>query len=248
MTDDHPIVTPKIYPLGMDALVIQFARTVSDAASAAVQFMTAKLQGNRHEGIVEIAPALASLLVRFDPNRVSRQTLNSWLTTLCADHDWSQLALPKSKRTWEIPVCFDGDAAPDLAEVADVIGCDPSKIIAEVLSAELRVLAIGFAPGQPYIGMLPEHWNIPRKSAITAEVPAGALVTAVRQLVLFANPSPTGWRQLGLTAFRPFDLSAQDPVALRAGDAMTFVQASQSDISALRDSENPFGGTSCKVH
>ena len=248
MTDDHPIVLPKIYPLGMDVLVIQFARTVSDAASAAVQFMTTKLQDDLHDGVVEIAPALASLLVRFDPNRVSRPVLDAWLTSQCANENWAQLVLPKPKRTWKIPVCFDGDAAPDLVEVADAVGCDPSKIIADVLSAELRVLAIGFAPGQPYIGMLPEQWNIPRKSEITAEVPAGALVTAVRQLVLFANPSPTGWRQLGLTAFRTFDLSAQDPIALRAGDAMTFVQASKSDISALQASENPFGGASCKVH
>lgn len=247
MTDHQPIVSPKIYPLGVDALIIQFARTVSESASAAVQFMTAKLQDEPHQGVIEIAPALASLLVRFDPAQVSRQGLNAWLTAQCSDHDWSQLGLPKPKRTWEIPVCFDGDAAPDLAEVADVIGTDASKIVEEVLCAELRVLAIGFAPGQPYVGMLPDHWNIPRKSEITAEVPAGALVTAVRQLVLFANPSPTGWRQLGLTAFRPFDLSAKDPIALRAGDAMTFVRASHSEIFALQASDNPFGGASCKV-
>ena len=38
---------------------------------------------------------------------------------------------------------------------------------------------------------------------LNAEVPAGALVTAVRQLVLFANPSPTGWRQIGMSALNP---------------------------------------------
>jgi inhibitor of KinA len=71
-------------------------------------------------------------------------------------------------------------------------------------SARLRVLAIGFAPGQPYLGELPERWALPRQTGLTPEVPEGAVTVAVRQVVLFANPSPTGWRWVGRTAFRCF--------------------------------------------
>ena len=87
---------------------------------------------------------------------------------------------------------------------------------------------------------------MPRTSTLTAEVPAGALVTAVRQLVLFANPSPTGWRQIGMSAFRPFTPETDTPILLRAGDAMQFSRASADDIARLQASEDPKGGAICQ--
>jgi allophanate hydrolase subunit 1 len=67
----------------------------------------------------------------------------------------------------------------------------------------VRVLAVGFAPGQPYLGPLGEEWNLPRLKALQ-QVPAGALVQAISQFVLFTGPAPTGWRHVGQTAFRCF--------------------------------------------
>ena len=37
--------------------------------------------------------------------------------------------------------------------------------------ARVRVTALGFAPGQPYLGELPEAWDIPRQQALTPKVP-----------------------------------------------------------------------------
>jgi 5-oxoprolinase (ATP-hydrolysing) subunit B len=50
----------------------------------------------------------------------------------------------------------------------------------------VRVLAVGFAPGQPYLGPLGEEWNLPRLKALQ-QVPAGALVQAISQFVLFSR-------------------------------------------------------------
>ncbi|MGA1181499.1 MAG: carboxyltransferase domain-containing protein, partial [Marivivens sp.] len=96
-----------------------------------------------------------------------------------------------------------------------------------------RVLAIGFAPGQPYIGLLPDNWNLPRLSQLTPKVPAGALVVAVRQLVLFCNDSTTGWRQIGQTGFRPFWPHSSTPFRLEVGDAIRIEHVSQMDLAAL---------------
>ena len=45
---------------------------------------------------------------------------------------------------------------------------------------------------------------------------------AIRQLVLFTNASPTGWRHIGQTAFRTFRPEAETPFALSPGDEMMF--------------------------
>jgi allophanate hydrolase subunit 1 len=83
---------------------------------------------------------------------------------------------------------------------------------------------------------------------LTPKVPAGALVLAVRQLVLFTNPSVTGWRQVAYTAFRPFKFDRADPFALRLGDGLRFHAVSHDDMHAL-DAGNTdgLGGARCEV-
>ena len=81
---------------------------------------------------------------------------------------------------------------------------------------------IGFAPGMPNLGELPEAWNIPRQTALTAQVPAGGLCVAIRQLVLFPVATPTGWRHIGQTALRLFRPETEEPFILRPGDEVLF--------------------------
>lgn len=247
MTKTHPQKTPEICILGHDALLIRFAREASEAATACVQVMLQLIDEAKPENIVEIAPALASVMVRFNGGSDTRARLHAKLSEIIKATDWNTVSIPPAKRQWTIPVCFEGVAAPHLQEVAAIAQKSTANIISDLETNDLRVLAIGFAPGQPYVGLLPEEWNMPRMSSLTAEVPAGALVTAVRQLVLFANPSPTGWRQIGMSAFKPFAPDAATPILLRAGDAMRFRRAATDEIARLRQSGDPKGGAICQT-
>ena len=97
----------------------------------------------------------------------------------------------------------------------------------------LRVLALGFAPGQPYLGFLPERWDLPRRTEVTPEVPQGAVVVAVRQVIPFANAAPTGWRQIGRTGFRCYDPKLEDPLPLKPGDEVQFQPVPSSDWARI---------------
>jgi KipI family sensor histidine kinase inhibitor len=239
-------MTPEICTLGHDALLIRFAREANETATACVQVMLHMIEDAHLANVIEIAPALASVMVRFIGGHDARMSLHQQLSHLLETTDWSTVAVPAAKRRWIIPICFDGDAAPHLAEVAQIVGKSEAAIIHDLGNTDLRVLALGFAPGQPYVGLLPHEWDMPRTSTLTAEVPAGALVTAVRQLVLFANPSPTGWRQIGMSAFKPFAPNTPTPILLRAGDAMQFSTATADDIQRLKASGDPKGGAICQ--
>ena len=235
---------PEILPLGPDGIVLRLGLRVTEAATAQVQALAAALRAHPPEGVEEVATALASVLLRFDPARVSRADLIRALDPFLdlPDHP----PPPPVLRRWTIPAAFGGEAGPQLADLAQRTGLAEQAAVKALCAADLAVLAIGFAPGQPYLGLLPPAWDIPRQSDLTPQVPAGALVVAVRQVVLFANPSMTGWRQAGLCAFRPFQADRAEPFALRAGDAIRFAPVSASDLAALSGGDG-LGGARLEV-
>jgi len=239
---------PEILPFGQAGVLVRMARTPSDQAAAAAQACARALTGMNLAGVRDVATSLTSVLLEFDHGVTSRGALLDAIRPMLEGTDWNTLTAPAPNRLWRIPATFGGDHGPDLSRVAKTVGCTPSGAIDALVAPGLRVLSIGFAPGQPYIGFLGSDWALPRLSEITPHVPAGAIVTAVRQLVLFANPSPTGWQHVGQTAFRPFLLTRHEPVLLRAGDAIRFepISASEHDTLAANDPDG-LGGARCEA-
>lgn len=243
-----PGAGPEMLPLGRDGVLLRLALRPDPAAMAGVQALRAALTQAALPGVVEIAPALASVLVRFDPARTSRRGIEAALRAFLGDRDWTAAPLPQPRRRWTVPAAFGGEAGPQLAEAAALAGMSETQAVAELTATPLRVLAIGFAPGQPYLGLLPERWNFPRQRDLTPQVPAGALAAALRQLVLFVSPSVTGWRQLGLTGFRPFRQDRAEPFALAPGDELRLTAVPASELSDLmRDDPDGLGGARCEI-
>lgn len=234
MTDD-PILTPEALPGGADGVLLRFSLTPRPEAMAAVQVLLARLEADRPAGVEEIVPGLVSVLLRFDPARADRAELMKTGLGLAERIARDFPALPDPSRRWTIPAAFGGEAGPQLAEVARLAGLSESAAVAEICATPLRVLTIGFAPGLPYLGLLPERWNFPRQTELTPKVPAGAVVAAVRQIVLFGAPSTTGWRQVGRSGFRCFQPGRETPMPLRAGDEIRFAAADASEIGETAD-------------
>ncbi len=242
MTEPRPAPKPELLPVGPDGLLVRFALTPDPAAMAAAQVLAAALEQDPPEGVTEIAPGLVSVLLRFDPARSPCAALARAVGPLAERIAAEPPATPAPLRRWKIPVAFGDAAGPQLAETAALAEVSPERAVREICEADLRVLVIGFAPGQPYIGLLPDRWNIPRQSALTPRVPAGAIVLAVRQIVLFGAESATGWRQIGQSGFRTFLPERDPPMLLRAGDAIRFAPVPQSEMEALSASPDGRGG------
>jgi KipI family sensor histidine kinase inhibitor len=217
-----PDLYPQIHPIGLTGLLVRFADRLTEPANRAALAFRAAVEAEDWPGVAETSSSLASTYLRFDPLHLPHAELTARLHRLIASADWYAAPPPQGRCLWRIPTLYGGPGAPQLAEAASLAGQSEAEAIATLSAARTRVLTLGFAPGQPYLGELPENWNIPRQSAITPQVPAGALVVAVRQFVLFANPSPTGWRHVGQTAFRCLRAEAEDPFTLRAGDEVQF--------------------------
>lgn len=217
-------VFPRIEPLGEAALLVRFAPRLDDAANRACVAFRAALEADPVAGVIETASSLGSVLVRHDGTDVSGA-----LADRLRARDWAGVP-PPPRRLWSIPCSYGGDDGPQLAEAATMAGMTEAEAIAALGAARVRVLALGFAPGMPYLGILPEAWDLPRQTGLTPKVPEGALVVAVRQFVLFGTEAPTGWRQVGRTLFGCFEPGRARPIALSPGDEVTFAPVSPAEL------------------
>ncbi len=232
---------PGIHPLGVDGLLIRFGGQLSEPANRAALACRAAIERDPPTGLLESATSLTSVYLRFDPTGTDHARLQHALAPLLASRDWYQADLPQGRRLWHVPTVFDTDLAPQLGEAAALAGLSPDEATEAICAAPLRVQTIGFAPGQPYLGELPPEWDIPRQTGLTPRVPEGALVVAIRQMVLFSVSTPTGWRHVGQTALRLFAPEKDDPFLLRPGDEVLFQPVARDAFEAIRASD-PSGG------
>jgi KipI family sensor histidine kinase inhibitor len=126
-------------------------------------------------------------------------------------------------RVVEMPVCYGGEFGPDLASVAEHANLTPNQVVELHASASYLVYFLGFSPGFPYLGGLPEKLTTPRLPAPRKRVAAGSVAIGGSQAGIYPIDSPGGWRIIGRTSLRLFDAEARPPALLRAGDNIRFV-------------------------
>lgn len=238
---------PTIRTVGLSGMLVSFADALHEPANRAALAFRAALEQAGWAGVGETSTSLASAFLRFDPATLPHVDLQAKLQALLDSRNWYDAPMPPGRRLWRVPCVYGTDLAPQLAEAAAAAGLSEDQAIERISCTKVRVLTIGFAPGQPYLGPLGPEWNLPRQKDLTPMVPAGALVLAISQLVLFTAPAPTGWRHVGQTAFRCFQADRDAPFALTPGDEMLFDPVTVSDLNHIRQTTpNGLGGASCE--
>ncbi len=237
---------PRLTPLGLDGMLVTFSDAMSDAANRAALAFRAEIDAQGWDGVRETATSLCSAFVMFDPIRLPPAKLQARLGEMLDDRNWLAADLPADRTLWTIPASFEGDHAPQLADAAELAGLSIERAVCEICARPLRALALGYAPGQAYLGALPEHWDLARQRDLTPTVPEGAVVTAVRQVIVFATSGPTGWRQIGMTRFKGFRPDDPDrPIALAPGDEVQLRAVSRDELDRL--AADPLAGATSEA-
>ena len=213
---------PRISTVGLSGILVTFGAAMSEPANRAALAFRGAVDAQDWPEVKETTTSLVSTFLVIDLVAVPPQDITARIERLLSEQDWYEAPLPQGRTLWHVPTVYGTDLAPQLEEAAGIAGIDPDEAIRQLSSARVRVLTIGFAPGQPYMGELPQIWNIPRQQGLTKSVPGGALVVAIRQLIIFTDASPTGWRHIGQTAFRTFRPQNDTPFPLSPGDELTF--------------------------
>jgi KipI family sensor histidine kinase inhibitor len=240
MTD--PATFPIIETVGLAGILVRFGSAMSEPANRAAIAFRAAVDDAAWPEVSETTISLVSAFVLVDLVEHDANLIIDRLRAMLDEQDWFAAPLPQGRTLWHVPTVYGTDLAPQLEEAASLAGLDPDAAIAQLSSARVRVLTIGFAPGQPYMGELPEIWNIPRQTGLTPQVPGGALVIAIQQLIIFTNPAPTGWRHIGQTAFENFRPDHDPPFALSIGDELTFPAIDRAEYDRIKASGGAING------
>jgi len=209
----------KIVPASDSSLLVVLGDAMSLDNHERVMSLFRALHRLNHPRIRNLHPAYASILIDFDPLRLSHEEAASLIENLAGEES-SQY--DRAANTVTIPVCYDIEFAPDLQEVANLAKIPAHEVIRLLSSVTYRVHFLGFTPGFAYLGGLPETLHAPRLATPRKHVPAGSVAIAGTQAGIYPVDSPGGWRLIGRTPVRIFDPGATQPTRLKPGDRVEF--------------------------
>jgi len=215
---------------GDRALIVEFGDGVDRALSERVLRLDAVIRSNPPVGIAETVPTFRSLTVYYDPLLTSRRELERAIGAL--------LGLEERPRTgarlWRVPVCYEAEFAPDLAEVAGLTGLSAGEVVDLHSGTRFHVYMLGFLPGFPYMGDLPAQLALPRRADPRLRVPAGSISIATSLTAIYPYESPGGWHLIGATPIRMFDAERPKPALFAPGDAVQFHPIDAAAFASIR--------------
>lgn len=206
--------------VGITGLLCVLGEAADDQTADAMAALTRAVDAAGIPGVIETVPGFASLLVRYDPLRLSARRLQRKVAALAE----SASAAPQPARVVEIPVCYGGEYGPDLDFVAQHAGMSAEAVIALHSAGRYRIRMIGFLPGFPYLGGLDARLHTPRLDTPRALIPAGSVGIGGAQTGVYPLASPGGWQLIGRTPLRLF--APDRPPLYAAGDVIRFVPIS----------------------
>jgi len=215
---------------GDRALVVEFGERIDRALSAEVLRLHASLRSSGLAGVVETVPTFRSLMVHYDPLVTTGTALEQAIASLLSRE-------PGTRNTgtlWRVPVCYDGEFAPDLAEVGRLTGLSPGEVVALHSATRYHVYMLGFLPGFPYMGDLPARLALPRRADPRVRVPTGSIAIATSFTSIYPYESPGGWHLIGATPIRLFDPERAQPALFTPGDAVQYESVDPAAFASIK--------------
>ncbi len=224
----------RLLDAGDTAVTVEFGDAIEPALLSRVEafdhaVLKAIAQG-RLNGVVETVPTFRSLTLIYDPLIVSRSDIDPVLLDLLAAMG---SAAVQSGRAWCFPVCYGGEHGPDLDSLAAAVGLSAAEVVRLHAANPVSVYMIGFLPGFPFMGDLPEALAQPRRAEPRVRVPAGSVATAGRLTAIYPWESPGGWHLLGRCPVPLFSPMWPGAALLRPGDRVSFRAIGADEFAAL---------------
>jgi len=202
----------KFVPASDRSLLVVLGQEISIETNARVHLLSRCLR--QVKGVTSLSPAYSSVLIRFDPLRLSHEDVESVVRETPIDENVS-----KPARLVEIPVHYDG---PDLGEVAERHGLSADAVIDAHASTIFHAYFAGFVPGFVYLGEVPSAIATPRRGTPRREVPAGSVAIAGTQTGVYPRSTPGGWNLIGHTEALMFD-ATKGSALVEPGDRVRFI-------------------------
>lgn len=225
----------KYFPFGDNGIVVEAGCSISKETHYRVQGLLSVLETEKAllEEIQEIVPTYTTLLIFYDPIRISYEELVVKLIS------YEKTIKPTSLTAAEVihvPVLYGGDMGPDLITVAEYNKLSTDEVVATHTSSEYLIYMLGFTPGFPYLGGMAETIATPRLEQPRERIPAGSVGIAGGQTGIYPIDSPGGWQIIGRTPLKLFDPYRLPAVLFKAGQYIRFEPISLEEYISIEAS------------
>ena len=221
----------KILTAGDSALLIEFEQKIAPEINAQITAFVHLLKEQHIEGVTDLIPAFASLLINYDPRVIGYKDLKARIEELLKIEVSEEAS---EARVFEIPVCYGGEYGPDIANIAENAGISEQEVIDIHCSKDYLIYMLGFLPGFVYLGGLDERIHTPRLANPRISIPAGSVGIAASQTGIYPLNSPGGWQLLGMTPVKTYDPERETPILVEAGDYIRFVPVTEEEFLNIK--------------
>lgn len=217
---------------GDSAVSVQLGDKISLEVNQLVRMLFQELSENPVEGIVEMVPTYASLMIHYRPEQVQYQKLCEQLKERIGR---MRPAAEEKRLVKELPICYGGELGPDLEDCAAYENISAQELIRKHSEHEYYTYMLGFAPGHAYMARFEEPFHFKRRETPRVKIAARSIVVQENLSNLIPFEQPCGWNIIGATPLTPCDYEKEDPFLIEAGDWVRYIPVSQREFTKIEE-------------
>ncbi|MGG1676804.1 5-oxoprolinase subunit PxpB [Neobacillus sp. NRS-1170] len=218
----------EIVPLGDLAVRVSFGNEINEEIHKEIQGFISKLKAANVKGIVEWVPSYTAVAIYYQPEFISYFTLVEKVKKI---YHHNKDVEPLEPIVYKIPVFYNG---PDLSFIAGYNHLSVDDVISLHSNKEYLIYMMGFVPGFPYLGGLSPKLTVPRLEHPRPNVLAGSVGIGGNQTGIYPSDVPSGWRILGITPVKLFDIENSAPILFSAGNYIKFYPIDEEEFSRIK--------------
>lgn len=221
--------------VGDCAISVEFGNEINAEINNKIIVFNNIIKDSNINGIIETVPSFRSLLVYYDPLKLYFYEIKDILSNLYKKLD---IKNNNNKRIIEIPVCYDKDFGVDLEFVGDYTNLSLDEVIKLHSEKEYLIYMLGFLPGFAYLGGMNKKLNTPRLNTPRLNLEVGSVGIGGEQTGIYPLVSPGGWRIIGRTPLKLYDINREDTILYKAGDYIKFIPIDKDEFYEIENLAN----------
>ncbi|MDO4620244.1 MAG: allophanate hydrolase subunit 1 [Lachnospiraceae bacterium] len=222
----------KVLITGDRGISVQVGEEISLEVNSRVLTLWKALQEHPVEGITEMLPTYAALMIHYRPEVIRFAELKERIEELAAGLTAENSSMEKIIK--EVPICYEGELAPDLELCAELEHTTTAEVIRKHSAHDYYVFMLGFAPGHPYSARFEEPFSFKRRETARVKIPGRSVVVQQNLSDLIPFDQPCGWNIIGTTPLTICDYTKEDPFLVRAGEWVRYIPVNRAEYDRIQ--------------